>query len=301
MLIYVDPQSYTNHYIKELAIDKLPSFCEVTSDLNRLNEVDIYVAGFGQVTREMMEKAVKLKSIVRNAVGTDNIDKQAAKEYGIKVYNLPLVNYESVAEMVVGYMVACGRYMVFNHLNNVNHIKKDYYVDYQGLEIAGKTVGIIGYGHIGRRVGEILKTAFNCKVLFYDPYVEDIDGMKCYDYRDLLKLSDFVSIHVPLTPETANMINKETLSLCKKTCIIINAARVGIINEDDLYDALKNKQIWAAADDVLESDDSKLYTLENFIGTSHICGNSQEARRRVGEHLYVRLMKEIEKIIDKTL
>lgn len=302
MLIYIDPQCYSNHYITDITIPALPQDCQLTSDLGRLPEVDIYVAGFGQVSREMIEKADKLKVIIRNAVGTDNIDKQAAQQKGIPVYNLPLVNYQSVAEMTVGFMIACGRFMVFNHMNNVNNVDVNYYTDYQGQELNGKTFGIMGFGHIGRRVAEIIQKGFDGKVIIYDPYVDEKQAQQCGvrkvdDYHELLKESDFVSIHTPLTPQTRNLINEETLKLCKKECIIVNAARAGIVDEKALYEALKNHQIFAAADDVLEYDhDNPLYTLPNFIGTSHVCGNSQQARRRVGEHLRDRLLEEIAKI-----
>ena len=302
MLIYIDPQSYTNRYIKEITVPGLPEDCQLTSDLKDLKDIDIYVAGFGKVTREMIEEAKNLKVIVRNAVGTDNIDRKAAEEKGIPVYNLPLVNFESVAEMTVGFMIACGRYMVFNHMNNVNNTEVNYYTDYQGQELFGRTFGIMGFGHIGKRVAEILLRSFNARVLIYDPYItaEQADSfgvVKMEDYRDLLKESDFVSIHTPLTEQTRNMINAETLKLCKKNCIIVNSARAGIVDEDALYEALASKQIFAAADDVLESyENNKLFTLPNFIGTSHVCGNSAQARRRVGEHLLERLLTEIEKI-----
>ena len=302
MLIYIDPQSYTNRYIKEITLPGLPKDVQLTSDLKDLKDIDIYVAGFGQVTEEMIDEAVNLKVIVRNAVGTDNIDKMAAARKGIPVYNLPLVNYESVAEMTVGFMIACGRYMVFNHMNNVNGVEVNYYTDYQGQELYGRTFGIMGFGHIGKRVAEILKASFKAKVLIYDPYVSEEQAekygvKKLDDYRELLKESDFVSIHTPLTEQTRNMINAETLKLCKPNCIIVNAARGGIVDEDALYEALASRQIFAAADDVLESyEGNKLFTLPNFIGTSHVCGNSAQARRRVGEHLLERLLTEIEKI-----
>ena len=302
MLIYIDPQSYTNRYIKEITVPGLPADCRLTSDLKDLKDIDIYVAGFGQVTEEMIEKATNLKVIVRNAVGTDNIDKMAAARRGIPVYNLPLVNYESVAEMTVGFMIACGRYMVFNHMNNVNNTEVNYYTDYQGQELYGRTFGIMGFGHIGKRVAEILQKSFDAKVLIYDPYVsaekaEKLGVKKLDDYHELLRQSDFVSIHTPLTEQNRNMINAETLKLCKPNCIIVNAARAGIVDEQALYDALASRQIFAAADDVLENyKDNRLFTLPNFIGTSHVCGNSAQARRRVGEHLLERLLTEIEKI-----
>ncbi|MCR5066963.1 MAG: hypothetical protein K6A14_02750 [Erysipelotrichaceae bacterium] len=302
MLIYIDPQSYTNRYIKEITVPGLPDDVQLTSDLKDLKDIDIYVAGFGKVTREMIEEAGNLKVIVRNAVGTDNIDKKTAEERGIPVYNLPLVNFESVAEMTVGFMIACGRYMVFNHMNNVNNTEVNYYTDYQGQELFGRTFGIMGFGHIGKRVAEILLRSFNARVLIYDPFItaeqaESFSVLKVEDYRDLLRESDFVSIHTPLTEQTRNMINAETLKLCKKNCIIVNSARAGIIDEEALYEALASKQIFAAADDVLENyEGNKLFTLPNFIGTSHVCGNSAQARRRVGEHLLERLLTEIEKI-----
>jgi len=302
MLIYVDPQSYSNHYIKECALDKLPPTCKLTSDLNNLDKIDIYVAGFGQVTKEMIEKAKNLKVIIRNAVGTDNIDKESAKKHNIPVYNLPLVNYESVAELVIACMLACGRYIVFNHVANVNNQQHDYYRQYQGIELFHKTVGILGFGHIGKRVAEIVKAAFGCDVLVYDPFIDASIAEKygvtlLDDYKEIFKKADFITIHTPLTESTKNMVDAKCLALCKPNCILINAARSGIVNEDDLYEALKNHTIHSSACDVLDKEEgNKLFTLDNFIGTSHVGGNSQEARKRVGEHLYEKLMEEIKKI-----
>ncbi len=302
MLIYVDPQSYTNHFIKDIALDNLPEECEITSDLARLGDVDIYIAGFGNVDKEMIAEAKNLKSIIRNAVGTDNIDKQAAHDYGVPVYNLPYINYESVAELVMGLMISCARHVVFNHQQLCQGIEHNYHRDYQGKELRGKTFGIIGFGRIGKRLAKMIRSCLSKDVIFYDPFVSDHDGeeagaRKMETVADVLKNADFISIHTPLAEETRNLINKENLALCKKDAIIINTARPGIINEEDLYEALKNHEIYAAADDVMETEiGNKLLQLPNFIGTSHVGGNTEECRRRVGEHLLERLMSEIERI-----
>lgn len=302
MLIYVDPQCYTNHFVKDITLANLPESVEITSDLERLPELDIYVAGYGVVTREMIEKATNLKTIVRNAVGMDNIDREAAKQHGIAVYNLPYVNFQSVAELTIGLFISCGRHVVFNHVQNTKGIAQNYYVDYQGIELTGKTFGIVGFGTIGKKVAAVEQNGFDGKVLVYDKFVpaevcQQYGVEKVDDLNEFMSRCDFISVHVPLTPETKDLINAEQLAHCKPQCIIVNIARYGVVNEEALYNALKNHQIFAAADDVLETElGNPLFELDNFIGTSHVGGNSQEARRNVGVHLLERLQSEIKKI-----
>ena len=302
MYIYVDPQSYNNRHIAEIALTDLPEDCILTSDWQDAGKAEIIIQGLSELSGDMIREAANLKVIIRNAVGMDNIDLKTAKERGIPVYNLPLVNYESVAEMALGLMIDACRFASLSHACNRNGEERRYHRDYHGLELYGRTFGILGFGHIGVRLAEILKNAFKARVLIYDPYISEEfakeKGVERYeDYHDILREADFISVHCPLTEQTRHMIDREALKLMGPQSVLVNTARAGIVDEEALYDALRNHEIFAAALDVMETEiGNKLFTLDNFVGTSHLGGNTREARLRVGQHLREVLLREISRI-----
>ncbi len=276
--------------IENDCIKKLKTFAEVKtlSDKNKLKEeirdADVVIVRSAtKITKEILEEAKNLKIIARAGVGVDNIDLNEATRRGILVINAPDASSVSVAEHTIGLMIALARNLI--HANNSLKEKRWEKKKLKGIELRGKTLGIIGLGRIGSQVAKRAK-AFDMKVIAYDPFVSENYarklGVKLVDLKTLLKESDFVSIHVPLTDKTRNMITKRELLLMKKTSFLINCARGGIVNERDLYEILKEKRIAGAALDVFEKEppfDSPLLELDNVIVTPHIGGNTVEAQK----------------------
>ena len=231
-----------------------------------------------------------LKIIAKYGVGLDNIDLKACDERNIKVGWTGGVNKRSVAEMTLGFMLALSRNLYLTS----NQLKKNVWNKSGGLQLTGKTIGIIGAGFIGKEVIELLKP-FNCDILINDIY--ELRGLKQKNIIQVEKeiiytKSDIISIHTPLNIETDNLINLSVMEKMKNTALLINTSRGKIINEKDLKFALKNKIIAGAALDVYEKEppeDSELLKLDNIICTPHIGGNSKEAVLAMGisaiEHL----------------
>jgi len=245
-----------------------------------------------KVTREIIESAEKLTLIARAGVGLDNIDVKAAQEKNIAVINAPEAPTYSVAELVIGLMIAALRGIPRGDmaLKEGKWIKKELL----GRELNGKTLGIVGFGRIGQEVAK-RALAFNMKVLTYDVIgelakkaeelgVEFVGTTKEALYK-LLKESDIITLHVPLLPSTYHMIGREEISLMKNGAVIINTSRGGIIDEKALYEALKEGKIAAAALDVFENEPPtdvslKLAQLPNVVATPHIGASTEEAQRK---------------------
>lgn len=265
------------------------------------SEAEAIVVRTTKVTKEKMLQSPNLKIIAKHGIGVDNIDLQAAKELGIIVTNTPRANMESVAELAVSLILSTAR-KIPKSLNMIqNGLDKLAPKELTGIELANKTVGLIGLGRIGHRVGEILKNGFNMKVVGFDPYLsyeaaEKLGVKKYEDLKEMLKISDVVSISVPLVPSTVNLIAKEELEVMKESSILINTSRGKIVNEADLYEALKANKIYGAALDVFEveppTNTNPLFELDNFIGTPHIGAASEEALIRMGQTA----LEEIERV-----
>lgn len=298
---------HINDPLDKQATERLKSVpgVELTSEhlekedlLKIMPEIEVLIVRSAtKVTADIIEAGTKLKIIGRAGTGLDNIDVKAAETKGIKVINTPGANSISVAELTIGLMIACSRHIARGtiDLKNGKWTKKEL----EGHELFGRTVGIIGFGNIGREVAKRL-LAFDMKILAYDPFVKETDmNVKMVDLDTLYKESDYITIHVPLTPETKNLINKETISKMKDGVIIINAARGGIIDEEALYEALVSGKVYAAGLDVFEVEPptdelrQKLLALPNVVATPHIGASTFEAQERVGMLLVERLIKEI--------
>ena len=237
--------------------------------------------------RELLDSAPRLRYIIRAGEGTDNIDKAYCREKNIKVSNTPGANNNSAAEHAVALMMSTLRHVpAADHSMKAGKWEKS---QFTGLELWQKRVGIVGFGRIGQILAKRLQ-GFEIEVLFFDSFVTHSPLSFCQKAQDLQQLfstCDIITIHVPLTERTENLITSEYLKLMGKEAILINAARGKIVNEDDLYHYLKAKQIRAAAFDVFASEplpeDSKLRTLDNFVMTPHIGAATSEAQRRVGQ------------------
>lgn len=251
--------------------------------------VDAVISRKGKITREHMQKSRgRLKIVARTGVGVDSsrVDLKAAKEYKVWVTNMPGSNAVSVAELVFGQMIALVR-----HTLDANQAVKENrwgeYLRFIGTELAGKTLGITGMGNIGTRVA-IRARAFEMDFLVHDPYIPESHvtalGGKSVGLDELLAESDFVTLHCPLTTETKAMIDERKLALMKPSAYLINAARGGIVDEEALYRALKEKKIAGAALDVVENEppakDHPLLQLDNIIFTPHLGAVTLEASKR---------------------
>ncbi|KAA0258219.1 phosphoglycerate dehydrogenase [Deferribacter autotrophicus] len=238
------------------------------------------------VTADLLENPGKLKIIGRAGVGLDNVDIEAASKKGIIVMNAPTGNTLAATELTMGMMLAAARKIpaANNSLKNGEWNRKKF----MGIQLFNKTLGIVGLGRIGSNVA-IRAKSFGMKVVAYDPYIKkskaDSLGVTLLEkLEDLLKISDIITFHTPLTKETKNMITKKEIEMMKDRVILVNCARGGIINENDLYDALKSGKVFTAAIDVFEKEppkDNKLLELDNLFVTPHIGANTEEGQKGV--------------------
>ena len=236
-----------------------------------------------KLVKELIEKADNCQIIARVGVGLDNIDEDAAKVKNIRVINAVEGAITAVAELVVGLMLSMAREIprADRELRNGNWIKKEM----MGSELKGKYLGIIGLGNIGKRLGRLAR-ALNMNIIGYDIVPINVEfskevGLMKADLDTLLASSDYVSLHVPLLDSTKHMINAEKLRLMKKTAHIVNTSRGGVIDEEALYNALKDGNLESAALDVFEIEPAtgnKLTNLPNFIATPHIGAQTKEAQ-----------------------
>ncbi len=243
----------------------------------------VVVRGRTKLVKELIEKADNCQIIARVGVGLDNIDEDAAKVKNIRVINAVEGAITAVAELVVGLMLSMAREIprADREIRNGNWIKKEM----MGSELKGKYLGIIGLGNIGKRLGRLAR-ALNMNIIGYDivPINEEFSkevGLMKADLDTLLASSDYVSLHVPLLDSTKHMINAEKLRLMKKTAHIVNTSRGGVIDEESLYNALKDGNLESAALDVFEIEPAtgnKLTNLPNFIATPHIGAQTKEAQ-----------------------
>ncbi|MBF76215.1 phosphoglycerate dehydrogenase, partial [Candidatus Poribacteria bacterium] len=238
-----------------------------------------------QVTKAVIEAANNLKVIGRAGVGVDNIDVSSATQKGILVFNTPAGNTIAAAEHTIALMLSLSRHILPAGISLRNQEWSR--GKFMGSELYGKAFGVIGVGRIGSEVIRRLQ-AFDMKLLAYDPYISvqaaDRLGIKLVDRNTLIQTADYISIHVPLTPETHHSISTDEFALMKSNCRLVNCARGGIIDESALYIALKDQQIAGAALDVFEHEppaDHRLMELDNFLSTPHLGASTKEAKEGV--------------------
>ncbi len=256
--------------------------------LEKVKDVDAVIASHDRFSRKVIEEAGKLKVIGRHGIGYSEIDIDAATERGIFVTYTPVPEeFDSVAEFTVGLMLALLKKIPLADRT----LKKGVWerTPFISSLLKGKTVGIIGLGNIGGRVAKIVARGFKAKVIAYDPYVLEETAKKwrakLVDFTTLLKNSDIISIHCPLTEETRGLIGPKEIELMKPGVIVINTARGPVFPEDVLYKALKEGKIAGAALDVYEKEppdlEKPLYKLDNVIVTPHIAAYTKEGLRKM--------------------
>ncbi|HKU32629.1 MAG TPA: D-2-hydroxyacid dehydrogenase [Candidatus Nitrosotalea sp.] len=236
-----------------------------------------------KLTKELIEKATTCKIIARVGVGLDNIDVEAAKAKGIRVINAVEGAMNAVAELVLGLMLSLAREIprADREIRNGKWLKKEL----MGSELSGKYLGIVGLGNIGKKLARHAKS-LNMNIIGFDvfPIPDEFSrevGLVKADLDTLLSSADYISFHVPFTPETNHLVNAQRLSKMKKTAYIINTSRGEVIDEEALYNALQEGKIAGAALDVFEKEPAtgnKLATLPNVICTPHIGAQTREAQ-----------------------
>lgn len=261
------------------------------------------------INKEILDAAKNLKVIGVCSVGLNHIDTDTAKEKGIQVINAPGLNGNAVAELTLSKMLDLSRHTIpACHDVKVNKNWDKY--KFVGRELRGKTLGVLGFGRIGQRVGE-LGRAFLMNVVAYDPYlpanVFEEQHATSMSIEEVLKVSDFVTIHMPLTPETKDLFNANSIAGMKNDAVVLNMSRGGIVNEQDMYEALKAGKIGGYASDVMENElaaggltegasfDSPLFECDNFIVTPHLGAQTEDASRDIGAHI-IKKVKEALKL-----
>jgi D-3-phosphoglycerate dehydrogenase len=276
-----------NEYLVELLLKEFPSAIvnskgvRVKDDalIDFFEDADGAIVGLEPITASLLDKLPNLKVIAKYGVGLDNIDLDACKERNVTIGWTGGVNKRSVAEMALGFMLALSR----NIYITSNQLKQFHWNKNGGSQLSGKTIGIIGLGHIGKELVTLLKP-FICKILVND--IDDVgeyafsNDIICVTKEELYKQSDIISIHTPYTKATANLFDSSVFAKMKSTAFLINTARGGIVNESDLKHALEHNIIAGAALDVYETEpptNQELLSLPNLICTPHTGGNAYEA------------------------
>jgi D-3-phosphoglycerate dehydrogenase len=272
--------------ITPLVHDKIPreQLLELVSDVD-----GIVVRSATSVDRELLKHAPRLKVVGRAGVGVDNVDIEAATESGVLVMNSPGGSTTTTAEHAIAMLFALARSIpqAYLALKNGKWEKSRF----KGTEITGKTLGVVGLGRIGSEVARKCQ-AMGMNVIAYDPFLNAdtplSSGLVLVGLDQIWERADFISFHVPLTDETRNLVNKDTIARMKLGVRLINCARGGIINEADLNEALKSGRIAGAALDVFETEPNTktpLLSEDNFIATPHLGASTVEAQRKVSEDI----------------
>jgi len=257
----------------------------------------IIVRSRTKVTKEILETGKRLKAIARAGSGLDNIDLNSAKRLGIEVVNSPEASINAVAELVLGMMFSLARRVP----EGVHSMKGGDWIKRRltGIELTGRTLGVIGFGRIGCQVARKAR-ALGMRVLVYDIIIDRLTnsvnetGAEAVDLMELLKLSDFISLHVPLLPGTKHMIGAEEIQTMKDGAFLINTARGGVVDEEALKEGLSSGKLAGAALDVYEvepPENTSLTGLPNVVSLPHIGASTVEAQRATSRIVAEKLIK----------
>ena len=265
---------------------RLAQFGECTQDAGKLAEVEVLlIRSKTKVTKEYLDGAPKLRLVIRGGVGLDNVDLDACKARGIEVKNTPRASSVAVAELAMALMLAVPNRLIEAHesMKEGKWLKKEL----KRTELYGKTLGILGVGLIGTEVAR-RAVAFGMRVVAHDTYVLNHALAEVIETdEEVFSQADYISMHLPLTPETKGIINKESIARMKKGVIIVNTARGKLIVEEDMVEALKSGHVRAYATDVWFSDppdpNCPLLKAPNVIMAPHIGASSKENLLRIGD------------------
>lgn len=288
-------KTYIFDPIHDLPLKEAESLGEVVKwdeeQINNCSDAEAIIVRVTKIDKQKIDQMPKLKIIAKHGIGTDNIDLDYAKEKGIIVTNTPTANMVSVAELAVTLALCCARNIIKSNNMTKKGVDSLAPKELTGMEISGKVVGLIGTGRIGQKIGKIFQNGFGLEVHCFDPFIteekaNELGFKKFENLIDMLKEVDIVSISVPLTDSTKNLITEKEFDSMKSNSILVNTARGKIVNEKALYDALINNKIKSAAMDVFEVEppeiDNPLLSLDNFIATPHIGAATEEALIKMG-------------------
>lgn len=303
LIIDVVHPSIKEELSKYMQVDEhmLPTQQELKEKIGAYDVLIMRVDPF--LNKEFFAAAKNLKVIGVCSVGLNHIDMEAAKEAGVQVFNAPGLNANAVAELTISKMLDLSRdTMTANH--DVKVLKQWDKYKFVGRELRGRTLGVVGFGKIGRRVAKIAR-AFDMTTVAYDPFLkpEHVVGedTELLSIDELLKVSDYISIHVPLTPETKDLVSAEKIKFMKNDCMVLNMSRGGIVNEADVLVALREGKLGGYATDVMENEladggltegagfDSPLFGEDKFIVSPHVGAQTVDASRDIGAHIIVKV------------
>jgi len=293
MKIVVTPRGFAKCGLDNVQIIKNAGFILEYNDTGKAytkeefyektQDADGVIVGVEIVDKEYIDSHPNLKAVVKFGVGTDNIDVEYCRQKGIVVDRTVGSNSRSVAETAISFILADSK----NLFESMSYTREGNWIKQTGYEIGNKIIGLVGFGAIAQKVAQ-MAFGLGMKVIAYDPYLVAEDVAKKYEvgivtFEEIIKHSDFISLHIPLTKETTDFITLTQLKEMKQGAVLINTARGGIVNEADLYEALSQNIIKAAYFDVLSSEppqnDEPLIKLPNFYLTPHIASRSEEAEK----------------------
>lgn len=246
-------------------------------------DADALIIGNDKITEKYINQAPQLKIIAKHGVGVDGVDMEAAKARGIAVTNAPGSNADEVADLAIASMLSLARVLY----PSIRDLKADKWPKYSGISLYKKTIGIVGTGSIGRSLAK-RATGFEMKILAYDAYESDdvkALGGTYVDLDTLLNDSDFISLHLPSTPETRNLIHAQRIAALKETAVLVNTARAQLVDYEALDKALKSGKIKGYAADVFDKEPPthlSLFDYDNVIVTPHIGGTTKESNLKMG-------------------
>ncbi|MCD6518803.1 MAG: hydroxyacid dehydrogenase [Anaerolineae bacterium] len=271
--------------LQEVGEVRLASGTDEETIISEIGDIDgVIIRARGAMTRHIMEHAPKLKVVGRHGVGVDNIDLEAATEHGIQVVNTPYAVTEGVAEHALGMMIALSK-KIFSADAALRRGNFAIRYEIRGRELRGRTLGIIGFGRIGQRLAEICHKAFEMAILYADvrPALEKEKELNArrVPMEELLRTAEYISVHVPLLPETRHLIGEKEFSLMRPDALFFNLSRGPVVDEKALYQALVEGKIAGAGLDVFEQEptpaDNPLFALDNVVLTPHIATATEEA------------------------
>ena len=271
---------------------RLAPFGEVTNDLGRVAEAEvIIVRSKTKVDKAMIDKAPKLKYIIRGGVGVDTIDVEYAKAKNIAVDNTPEASSLAVAELAFALMISmpCHIAEADASMKQGKWLKKEL----ERTELSGKTLGLVGIGRIAREVA-VRARAFGMKVIAYDKFVEKSDAAEMMSLDKVFAQADYISLHTPLTDETKGMINAQSLAKMKKGAYLVNTCRGKVVVEEDIVAALKSGQLAGYGTDVYYSDppeNTPLAQAPHVVMTPHLGASTEENLLRLGDCIVERMKK----------
>lgn len=295
---------YLQEYIHPKARALLAEKVRIIDQIEKINEADAIISrNQFKVTKEVIDQADKLKVIGVHGTGMDNVDINAAAQKGVEIFNTPGINARSVAELNVLLAMSLLR-KTGQAVYDIKSGKsmKNAKQDYQGRELTGKKVGFIGYGTIAKHTADILRNGFSNQIYAWSRSLtpekaEEEHVTYCSGVEEVMSCADVIFLGLKYTEENKYIINIDNLRKCKSSAILINTARGKLVNEEDLYQALTQHIIAAAASDVFEkepvSSDNILVSLDNFIPTPHLGANTDEALYRVGMAVVTGVLKRL--------